>query len=503
MSEEPRTAKNLDCGEWPMESVPSSWIWAPFHEVFSNETSSSSKVSQKAYQSEGTLAVIDQGQTPIAGYINDESLRHPGPLPVIIFGDHTRCVKYVDTPFVQGADGVKVLRTRELVYPRYAYHALNTVQLPAKGYSRHFKFLSATSFPLPPLNEQRRIVAKLETLQSKSRKAREHLEAIPALLHTLRQSILAAAFRGDLTKSWREQNKDVEPASELLKRIRKERRRKWEEAELVRMKAKGKAPRDDAWKGKYQEPEPVDTAGLPELPSGWCWASVEELADVGTGATPNRGNERYWVNGTIPWVTSSATGLDMVMNASEFVTEAALRETNLSMFPPGTLLIAMYGEGKTRGKCSELAIAATTNQAVAALVTEGSAADLRQWLRFFMDYNYHNIRRYASGGVQPNLNLSLVRAIEIPIPPLKELQQACTKVETLLSVQQALKIDIDGQLETLTSLDRAILAKAFKGQLVPQDPNDEPALITLHKLKNPPLSLSSPSPKPKSKRSKS
>ncbi|MBK6463039.1 MAG: hypothetical protein IPF92_18840 [Myxococcales bacterium] len=100
---------------------------------------------------------------------------------------------------------------------------------------------------------------------------------MPPLLEKLRQSILAAAFRGDLTKDWRAKNRDVEPASELLKRIRVERRKKWEEAELAKMTAKGKAPRDDAWKGKYKEPEPVDATGLPELPEGWCWASAEDL----------------------------------------------------------------------------------------------------------------------------------------------------------------------------------------------------------------------------------
>ncbi|MBL0194236.1 MAG: hypothetical protein IPQ09_08430 [Myxococcales bacterium] len=137
--------------------------------------------------------------------------------------------------------------------------------------------MSSWPTALPPLNEQRRIVAKLESLQARSRRARAALDAVPPLLEKLRQSILAAAFRGDLTKDWRAKNRDVEPASELLKRIRVERRKKWEEAELAKMTAKGKAPRDDAWKGKYKEPEPVDATGLPELPEGWCWASVEEV----------------------------------------------------------------------------------------------------------------------------------------------------------------------------------------------------------------------------------
>ena len=100
---------------------------------------------------------------------------------------------------------------------------------------------------------------------------------MPPLLEKLRQSILAAAFRGDLTKDWRAKNPNVEPASALLARIRTERRAKWEESELAKMKAKGKPPTDDKLKAKYKEPEPVDTTGLPELPEGWCWASLDEL----------------------------------------------------------------------------------------------------------------------------------------------------------------------------------------------------------------------------------
>jgi type I restriction enzyme S subunit len=93
--------------------------------------------------------------------------------------------------------------------------------------------------PLPPLNEQRRIVEKIEALTARSRKAREALAAIPELLDQFRQSVLAAAFRGDLTADWREQNPDVEPAEALLERIRVERRKRWEEAELEKMRAKG------------------------------------------------------------------------------------------------------------------------------------------------------------------------------------------------------------------------------------------------------------------------
>ena len=137
----------------------------------------------------------------------------------------------------------------------------------------YLKTLSQIPLSIASLPEQRRIVAKIEALQERSRKARAALEAIPPLLEQFRQSVLAAAFRGDLTADWRAQHPDVEPASVLLDRIRAERRRRWEEAELAKMQAKGKMPKDEKWKERYKEPEPVDQTELPELPEGWWWAT--------------------------------------------------------------------------------------------------------------------------------------------------------------------------------------------------------------------------------------
>ena len=142
--------------------------------------------------------------------------------------------------------------------------------------------LSRLQIPLAPENEQRRIVAKIETLQERSRKARAALEAIPPLLEQFRQSVLAAAFRGDLTADWRAQHPDVEPASVLLDRIRADRRRRWEEAELAKMQAKGKMPKDEKWKERYKAGNGLSVSELPErlvlgntsdVGMGFCWAS--------------------------------------------------------------------------------------------------------------------------------------------------------------------------------------------------------------------------------------
>ena len=134
--------------------------------------------------------------------------------------------------------------------------------------------LYTLSVPVPPLSEMQRLEKKIEALQERSRRAREALSEVGPLLEQFRQSVLAAAFRGDLTADWRAAHQNVEPASELLLRIRAERRRRWEQAELAKYDAKGQKPPRN-WQDQYKEPEPVDESDLPELPKGWVWATWE------------------------------------------------------------------------------------------------------------------------------------------------------------------------------------------------------------------------------------
>ncbi|WIO73869.1 restriction endonuclease subunit S [Porticoccaceae bacterium LTM1] len=137
------------------------------------------------------------------------------------------------------------------------------------------------AFKLAPLDQQKRIVAKIEELFSHIDAGIEALNKAKQLLKQYRQSVLKAAVTGELTKEWREQNKDkLEPASQLLERILTERRQKWEEQQLEQFKAKGKMPKNDKWKEKYKEPELPGAEDLPEIPEGWEWVSLQHVFDV-------------------------------------------------------------------------------------------------------------------------------------------------------------------------------------------------------------------------------
>jgi type I restriction enzyme, S subunit len=158
---------------------PRHWRVELFPEVIYDMTGGQPKVQQKDYQPQGLLPVIDQGQQFIGGYTNDVGMECTVPRPCILFGDHTRVFKWVEKSFALGADGVKVLTTREDLHPRFAYHFLHQAWLPTdQGYSRHFKFLKRLELPLPPLPEQRRIadiLDKADAIRRKRQKAKSEL----------------------------------------------------------------------------------------------------------------------------------------------------------------------------------------------------------------------------------------------------------------------------------------------------------------------------------------
>lgn len=157
----------------------------PFEEIVADQTRLASKIQRTDYLESGALPVVDQGQEFIAGYTNASDAAFSGSLPVVIFGDHTRALKYVDFPFAAGADGVKVLVPRDGLEARFLYYYLRSIKLPNDGYSRHFKHLRNLSVPVPTISEQRRIVDLLSRAENIVRMRREAeakaKDIIPAL----------------------------------------------------------------------------------------------------------------------------------------------------------------------------------------------------------------------------------------------------------------------------------------------------------------------------------
>ncbi|MFJ5680555.1 restriction endonuclease subunit S [Streptomyces sp. NPDC093097] len=215
----------------------------------------------------------------------------------------------------------------------------------------------------------------------------------------------------------------------------------------------------------------------------WGFSTIGEMAKVSSGATPLKGKSEYYDDGTIPWITSSLLNDAYVYKGEKYITELALKETAVKEYPPGTILLAMYGEGKTRGKCSELRIRATTNQACAAIQLHPEYESRRDWLKTLLEALYEENRALASGGVQPNLSLSLIKKIRVPLPPHAQQRKILAELTERRSDASAMaKVIAEAQAQA-HALRGSLLATAFSGKLVPQDAADEPASVLLDRIR--------------------
>ena len=156
----------------------------PFLDVFKDATGGNIKTPRTEFLEEGEFPVVDQGQVLVAGFVNDRSRVCNVIPPVIVFGDHTRSIKYVDFEFAMGADGTKVLVPKVESDTKYLYYALKAIEIPAAGYSRHYKFLKEIQIPLPPLAEQKRIAGILDAADALRAKRREALAQLDTLLQS-------------------------------------------------------------------------------------------------------------------------------------------------------------------------------------------------------------------------------------------------------------------------------------------------------------------------------
>ncbi len=279
----------------------------------------------------------------------------------------------------------------------------------------------------------------------------------------LRQKILDLAIRGKLVP----QDPNDEPASVLLARVK---------AEKERLIAEGKIKRSKKTAVTSDKPHYADW----ELPNGWECVRLSDICIIGTGATPSTRNSTYYKDGTIPWIGSSETSNEYIDAPTTLITQKALDETNCTVYPIGTLIMAMYGEGKTRGQISELRISSATNQACAAIVP--IFKEIKSFIKIYLKGNYLRLRTLAEGGMQPNLNLRKISSYMIPMPPLAEQ----IRIERVLN-DLLLKVDlIDSEKSvidvSLSHVKSKILELAISGKLVSQDPADAPAEVLLKRV---------------------
>ena len=262
-------------------------------------------------------------------------------------------------------------------------------------------------------------------------------------IDALKQTILQLAVMGKLVR----QDPTDEPASVLLEKIAAEK------AQLIKDK-----------KIKKEKPlPPISDDEKPfELPKGWEWCRLANFSDVGTGSTPSRTNSSYWQPEEFSWVSSGETGELFVTKTKEKISRLAVKETNVSIYPVGTLIVAMYGQGKTRGQITELLIEAGTNQACAAIQLINENVSHKKYIKLFFLKAYEEIRSFAAGGAQPNLNVGKISTTVIPIPPLNEQKRIVTKVEQLMLLCEQLKSRLQQSCKIQLHLTNAIVMQGIE-----------------------------------------
>ncbi|MDT0634214.1 restriction endonuclease subunit S [Spectribacter hydrogenooxidans] len=329
-------------------------------------------------------------------------------------------------------------------------------------------YMREAKIPVAPRDQQTEIVAKIDELFSQIDEGERALARVQKLVERYRQSLLKAAITGELTRDWRETNASNgqppgESGEQLLQRILKARREAWVNSELEQMAAKSKQPKNDDWKKKYKLPEYKLSADLPDLPAGWAWSTLGQLFDVFVGGTPSRKEANYW-SGYINWVSSGEVAFCRISETRETITELGLQKSAVRLHPPGTVLLAMIGEGKTRGQAAILDITAGHNQN-AASIRVGDTPIPPEYIFWLLKFRYEAVRAMGQGGNQPALNGGLVKEIPVPLPPVAEAVEICERLEVSEAAIQAASDEVQRVGEKASALRQSVLNAAFSGVL--------------------------------------
>jgi type I restriction enzyme, S subunit len=343
------------------------------------------------------------------------------------------------------------------------------------------------SFPLPPLAEQTRIVSKLEELLSELDAGVAELKAAQKKLKQYRQSLLKAAVDGSLTAAWRarpENQTPTETGAQLLARILQERRTRWEAQQLAKFEAQGKVP-PKGWQGKYVEPVAPSTAGLPELPAGWVWANVDQLSpnDLANG----RSVPSAEVGARVLRLTSVKKGrIDLAEfkcgNWSEDEARQFAVVTGDLLIVRGNGSLSLVGRAGLVGQVSEQV--AYPDTLIRLRVVENVVSSAWIGLVWSSPIVRAHLERRArtSAGIYKISQPDIVSCM-IPVPPLAEQAEILASMDRYDDDVRAVEATLELAHRQSAAQRQNLLRAAFSGQLVPQDPADEPAGVLLARIR--------------------
>ena len=367
---------------------------------------------------EGTYPVVDQSEKDITGYINNEELLYKGDLPIIIFGDHTRNIKYVDFPFAAGADGTKILHTTSILDSKFFYYYLKSLQIPNLGYSRHYSILKLLDVPVPSLNEQKQIAEKLDKLFDQIETIKKASNKIPELLKNFRQQVLTYAVTGKLTERWRIENEI--------------------ENEFVSIET------DKHRDYNYN------------IPDTWKLLSFSNVVSIESNLVNPNDYKDYPL--IAPDNIESMTGRIL---SKPTVAEIAPKSSK-HYFTKDSLVYS-----KIRPYLSKIAYVDFDG------LCSADMYPLKTKLNIFYLYYYMLSSEFLSFAttageriVLPKINQKSLNIIPVPVPSLKEQEEIVKRVQILFDILDDVERRYNTLCEKLDKLPQALLCKAFKGELL-------------------------------------
>ena len=356
------------------------------------------------------------------------------------------CIFPYDGLYITAVD-VTILRVgNKAIEPKYLVYLLNSpwfkvqVKRYESGTTRKRisrKNLDRICMKFPSLPEQKRIVARIEELFSELDSGVETLKKTKQLLSVYRQSVLKSAFEGKYTELWR----------------------KSQHCAIAERDFDGIKIHEAVYKDISGDENEIKLS----LPAGWIKIRIGDVFAVEVGSTPSRRVPEYW-NGDVAWVSSGEVHFNVISETEERITKSGLEHASTKVHPIGTIMLAMIGEGKTRGQAAILNIPAAHNQNTAAILVSKTPCQPR-YIYYFLQLNYENTRRVGSGNNQKALNKERVRALRFPFASFEEQKIIVSEIEARFSACDSIEKTVDAALQQAESMRQSILKKAFEGKL--------------------------------------
>ena len=402
-----------------------------------------------------------------------------------------KCVTAVDVMVFRPSKSANEVR-HFIPYVINSPRIRNKINLQLSGTTRKRitgKKLKRTLFPLPPLAEQNRIVDKIDELFSSIEAGERAIARARTALTRYRKAVLKAAVTGELTADWRAENPPTETADTLLTRILKARYAAWEKAELEKMDAKGKARPDtdkqwEKFRAKYKAPVESKAEGLAELPRGWLEVTVDQISEFITSGS--RGWAKYYSEEGPLFVrvgNFNRSSIELDFKKLQFVSPPIGAEGARTKLQLNDVLISITADvgmvAIFRGQYEDAYI----NQHVALVRMPDEVNE--EWIAWAIvnPTKQQEILGTGRGATKDGLTLSDLREIRIPLPPRDEQAEIVSRVEEALSKADKVEATLEAQARQAKALKQAVLKTAFEGNLVPQNPKDEPASELLKRIK--------------------